>query len=218
MTDQDFLAFASSVASSAGSPTFAYGEGEEKALEFFASLTIGEKLQIYKAQDSLLERLKHLEKVDAPNALRHATFILSIMDAQRIYDGKGSFNVRKFATSNSPTAHLPDFEKARLDEFISSKHAQGPRKSTRMAILMHQGVIRRMASMKCSTRQISAFLKREYGVSIAHTTLSRNMALIFKENEPTETPKEPPENLEKDVETKEQTKKGVFSKLFNRQS
>ena len=225
MTDQDLLDFVSSVANSVGSPTFATGEAEKQALDFYTSLARGEKVQVHKMQESLRERLKHLEKVDNPGALGYATFILSIMEAKRIQEGKGSFNVRQFASSDSPTAHLPDFEKARLDDFISSKHAKGPRKSTREAILAHQGIIRRMASQKCSTRQISAFLKQEYGVSIAHTTISRNMDLIFKENpKPSDVFKDKFEYLEgeeKDIgiskpKTKEETKSGMFSKLFNR--
>ena len=205
MTDQDFLDYVSSVANSVGSPSFATGETEKQALNFYASLTRGEKVQVHKMQKSLSENLKHLEKFDSPGSLGYATFILSVMDAKRIHDGKGSFNVRKFASSDSPTSHLPDFEKARLDEFMSSKHAKGPRKLTREAIVSHQGVIRRMISKKCSMRQISVFLKQEYGVNLAHTTIARNVDLIFKE---TQTPKEPSEQAVVDKKT------SLFSKLF----
>jgi hypothetical protein len=104
---------------------------------------------------------------------------------------------------------------------MSSKHSKGPRKSTREALLAHRGMILRMASQKCSTRQISAFLKQEYGVSIAHTTISRNMDLIFKEKpKPNDVFKEKFEYIEgeeKEIETnKPETKSGMFSKLFNR--
>lgn len=210
MTNQDLLDFVSLVASSAGSPTFATGEAEKQALDFYSTLSRGEKIQVHKMHDSLSERLKHLEETDLPGGLGYATFILSIMDAKRIYEGKGSFNVRAFASSDSPTSHLPDFEKARLEEFISSKHSKGPRKETREAIIAHQGVIRRMISQDCSTRDISKFLKKEYGVSLAHTTIKRNVDLIFKDE-----PKSNKKGLDQEKNTLD-SKPGMFSKIFTR--
>jgi IS30 family transposase len=93
-------------------------------------------------------------------------------------------NLRRFIVDGDlqlALTELPDFENAKVESWIDKNRDSGPQKSTREALERHRNTIRLMIQKKVSTRQISAFLKEEYGIRISHSTISRNTKFIFKD-------------------------------------
>jgi hypothetical protein len=179
MKNSDLLNFISSLTSSAGRLSFPEEEAEKIHLNYYTSLTRSEKIQIHKIKTSIFERLKkNIFQREELEILDYVTLILAIVEAKSLETE--SINVRDYAHLDDPTGELPDFQKARLQEFLSERHS-GPRKSTESIILNHQGLIRLMISQKASMRKISTFLEKEHGIKISHTTISRNLKLIFTE-------------------------------------
>lgn len=197
MKNSDLLEFISSVTSSAGRLSFPEEEAEKRYLNYYTSLTRSEKIQIHKIKKSIFEKLKN-KRMDKNKSslfdklkknilkpqeeeleiLDYISLILAIVEAKSLETE--NINVRDYAHLDDPTKALPDFQEARLQEFLSERRS-GPRKATQEIIFLHQGLIRRMIAQKASPRKIATFLEKEHGVTISHTTIYRNLKLIFKE-------------------------------------
>lgn len=190
MTDQDFLNFVSKISVKANLPAFPIGKSEASLLDFYSSLSRLEKVQIHKLRHALQKRLSKFAQ-GKNDELDYISLIYAIADAKAYIKGEKKMNLRYLGVTNP--ADVPDFEKAKIQNAREMRYHKGARKTTQEALLTHRRLITLMLSEKCSTRRISAVLEQEYGIKIAHTTISRNLDLLKPEND--DLPENPIDDL-----------------------
>ena len=114
--------------------------------------------------------------------LDYISFIQAINSA-KAYTSAGSkkkkMNVRHMGIQDP--SQIPDFEKAKNQYLFEKKTRKGPSKSTQEALIPHMRTIRDLLASKASIREISAFLRDNFEVTISHTTIFRNLDFILKE-------------------------------------